>query len=283
LKIYIRLLFAFLALGLLAAAVVGVLYVWGNMVAPKQEIAAEIEAIRKRPKIKIDHGEKVYQEAVRFIAAGDQGAGVKRLHELMVLYKESGRYGEAKRVIGEINIDRLLSKEPAPGKSDYIVQSGDALTRIARKAKTTIGYIIEVNGRMGSGLHRGDQLIVSKLEFSVLVNLGEKTITLSNAEGKFFKDYPLAGHRLPSNTPSSFDTEIASLVVSTGARLVPVGTSKYIAADKELRTKRRGAPLRAVTDDTEKNKYLTGFFLARADIEELAIIIRPGTKVHVRK
>jgi len=42
-----------------------------------------------------------------------------------------------------------------------------------------------------------------------------------------------------------------------------------LAADKALRTKRRGAPLRAVTDDAEKDKYLTGFFLACADIEEL--------------
>jgi hypothetical protein len=283
LKAYLRLLFAFVALGLLAVSVVGVLYVWENLIAPEKAITAEIEEIRKRPKVKIDHGEKVYQEAVRLLAMGAQPEGVKQLHELMVLYRESSRYEEAKRIVGEINVDRLLSKEPAPGKAEYIVKSGDALTRIANKAKSTIGYIMHVNGRMGSGLQKGDQLIVCPLEFSIVVKLSDKTVTLRSAEGKFFKDYPLLSYRIPSSTPSSFDTEISALVVSTGARLVPVGTRQYVAAAKELRSNRRGAPLRSLSGDAEKDKYVTGFILAREDIEELALIIRPGTKLHIRK
>ncbi len=282
-KAYFRLLFAFLALGLVAAAVVGVLYVWENLIAPRRAIEAEIADIRKRTKVKVDYGDKVYQEALSLLSADELSRAVDKLHELMRTYRDSARYGEAKRIVGEVNIDRLLSKAPAPGKGDYIVQPGDVLTRIAQKAKSTVGYIMHVNGRMGSGLQRGDQLIVSPLEFSILINLSDKTLTLRSAEDKFFKEYQLASYKLPPSTPSSFDSEIKSLVVSTGARLIPVGTPQYIAAPKELRCRRRGVPLRALSGDEEKDRYATGFILPREDIEELALIIRPGTKVHVRK
>ena len=61
-----------------------------------------------------------------------------------------------------------------------------------------------------------------------------------------------------------------------------MGTPQYIGAEKELRCTRRGVPIRALSGDEEKDKYVSGFFLDRADVEELALLIRPGTKVYVR-
>ena len=281
-KAYFRLLFAFIALGLVAAAVVGVVYVWENLVVPKQRVEAEIAEIKNRKKSKVDYGQNTYQDALTLLRTGQRGAAVAKLHELMIYYQDSEFYPEAKRIVGEINIDRLLSREPAPGKSEYIVESGDVLSRIASKAKSTVGYIIHVNNRMGSALQKGDQLIVSDLDFRISVNLSEKSVTLRTADDKFFKEYKLIDFKRPPNTPREFDTEISSLIVGTGARLIPVGTPNYVGAQKELRCKLRGVALRAKSGDPQKDKYMTGIFLEREDIEELALIIRPGVQVWVR-
>ena len=150
-------------------------------------------------------------------------------------------------------------------------------------ARSTVGYIIHVNGRMGSVLQRGDQLIVSPLDFRIVANLSAKTVTLRTAEDKFFKEYALVDFKRPPNSASSFDTQVKQLVVATSARRIEVGTPEYISARKELRCARAGIAFRTKTGDAEKDKYTTGIFLAREDIEELALLVRPGTEVFVRK
>ncbi|MFP6873582.1 MAG: LysM peptidoglycan-binding domain-containing protein [Verrucomicrobiales bacterium] len=282
-RVYFRLLFAFIALALLAVSGIGVFYVWEKMIVPERKMEIEIAEIRRQSKEKIDHGAKTYKEAVALLSTGALRGGVEKLHELMKFYDDSEFYGEAKRVVGEINADRLLSKSLTPEKREYIVKSGDALVRIAQRERSTVGYIIHVNGRMGTGLQSGDQLIVSPLEFSILISLSTKVLTLRTAAGKFFKEYHLEGYRLTQNSSTAFDTEIKSLVVGDGATFVPVGSARYITASKELRCVRRGMPLRRLSVDADKNKYTSGFFLKCGDIEELALLIRPGTKVHVRK
>ncbi|MCP4846938.1 MAG: LysM peptidoglycan-binding domain-containing protein [Verrucomicrobiaceae bacterium] len=282
-RVYLRLLFAFIALALLLVSGAGVFYVWETLIHPEREIEEEIVRIRKQKKQKIDHGAKTYNDAVTLFSTGALGGGVEKLHELMKFYDDSEFYPEAKRVVGEINVDRLLSKSLTPGKHEYIVKKGDSLLRIAQQKQSTVGYIIHVNARMGASLQRGDQLIVSPLNFTILISLGSKTLTLQSEGGNFFKEYPLKRYRFPASCPSQFDTQIQSLIVGSGDTMLPVGSSSYVAAVKELRCLRRGVPLRPVVADSEANKYISGFFLGREDLEELVLLIRPGTKVHVRK
>src|SRR5207247_1716937 len=42
---------------------------------------------------------------------------------------------EAKDLLGEVNVDILLSRYPSPEKTEYVVVSGDVLAKIARKLK----------------------------------------------------------------------------------------------------------------------------------------------------
>jgi len=282
-RVYLRLLSAFIALALLAVSGAGVFYVWEKMIYPERELEEEIVKIRKQKKKKVDHGTKTYHEAMALFSTGALSGGVEKLHELMKFYNDSEFYPEAKRVVGEFNVDRLLSKSITPGKHEYIVKSGDSLLRIAQQKSSTVGYIIHVNGRMGANLQRGDQLIVSPLDFTILISLASRTLTLQAGGGEFFKEYRLERYRFPAVVPAQFDTEIQALIVGSGDTLLPVGSARYIEADKELRCLRRGVPLRTAVADSEANKYVTGFFLDREDIEELILLIRPGTKVHVRK
>ena len=282
-RVYLRLLCAFLALALLVVSGLGVFYVWEKMIFPERAIEQEIVELRKKKKEKIDHGARVYKEAVALLSTGALRGGVEKLHELMKFYDDSKFYPEAKRVVGEINVDRLLSKSITPGKHEYIVKGGDSLVRIAQSKNSTVGYVIHVNHRMGAKLQKGDQLIVSPLNFSILISLSSSTLTLRAEGGGFFKEYNLTRYRFPPRSSKEFDSEIQALIVGSGDALVPVGSSRYVSAQKELRCSRRGLPLRSESSDAEDNKYVTGFFLARDDLEELVLLVRPGTKLHVRK
>src|SRR6266576_7111633 len=44
---------------------------------------------------------------------------------------------EAKDLLGEVNIDILLSRTPSPEKQEYIVRPGDVLQKVANKVKST--------------------------------------------------------------------------------------------------------------------------------------------------
>ncbi|MBE05784.1 MAG: hypothetical protein CMO37_00595 [Verrucomicrobiaceae bacterium] len=258
-------------------------YIWNNQIEPERQLQIQVNEIKKLPKIKIDHGSHLYEEAVSLIQTGALLGGIEKLHELIKYYPESKYFDESNRIIGEVNSDHLLSRDRGEGKKEYTVKRGDALRLIAQKHETTVGYILHVNGRMGSKLQPGDQLIVCPLRFSILINLKAKTIVLRNSEDKLFKSYELVGSRLPKACPSSFDSLVKGLIVGDGTRFVEIGSTEYVNAAKEIRCERRGISMRSLTGIEDKDKYATGFFVSHDDIEELALLVRSGSPIHVRK
>ena len=282
-KVYLRLLFALISLGVLSLCLIVVHYIWNNQIEPERQLQIQVNEIKKLPKIKIDHGSHLYEEAVSLIQTGALLGGIEKLHELIKYYPESKYFDESNRIIGEVNSDHLLSRDSGEGKKEYTVKRGDALRLIAQKHETTVGYILHVNGRMGSKLQPGDQLIVCPLRFSILINLKAKTIVLRNSEDKLFKSYELVGSRLPKACPSSFDSLVKGLIVGDGTRFVEIGSTEYVNAAKEIRCERRGIPIRSLTGIEDKDKYATGFFVSHDDIEELALLVRSGSPIHVRK
>ena len=282
-KVYLRLLFALISLGVLSLCLIVVHYIWNNQIEPERQLQIQVNEIKKLPKIKIDHGSHLYEEAVSLIQTGALLGGIEKLHELIKYYPESKYFDESNRIIGEVNSDHLLSRDRGEGKKEYTVKRGDALRLIAQKHETTVGYILHVNGRMGSKLQPGDQLIVCPLRFSILINLKAKTIVLRNSEDKLFKSYELVGSRLPQACPSSFDSLVKGLIVGDGTRFVEIGSTEYVNAAKEIRCERRGISMRSLTGIEDKDKYATGFFVSHDDIEELALLVRSGSPIHVRK
>ena len=282
-KVYLRLLFALISLGVLSLCLIVVHYIWNNQIEPERQLQIQVNEIKKLPKVKIDHGSHLYEEAVSLIQTGALLGGIEKLHELIKYYPESKYFDESNRIIGEVNSDHLLSRDSGEGKKEYTVKRGDALRLIAQKHETTVGYILHVNGRMGSKLQPGDQLIVCPLRFSILINLKAKTIVLMNSEDKLFKSYELVGSRLPQGCPSSFDSFVKGLIVGDGTHFVEIGSTEYVNAAKEIRCERRGIPIRSLTGVEDKDKYATGFFVSHDDIEELALLVRSGSPIHVRK
>jgi hypothetical protein len=273
----LKLIAAFLVLGIVAAAVVGMFYAWTNYLEPSFQARQEILDLEKDPPKRIDVGAREFGEAMEQMQRGEVAAAHSQLSMLVRTYADSSAYSKSRRILGEVNMDRLLSDIRTPGKKDYLVQRGDSLNKIASDQKTTVDYVIMVNGLQGLTLQIGDQLVVCELSFSVDVSVSGMTVTLLR-DKKFFKEYPIRLVRKIRPT----DTKVESRSAFAGTRTVRVGKPGYVGSDKWL-TCGKNINLRSYTPETRDDLELNGIFLDVADIEELYTLLRYGTPVRIRK
>src|SRR5207247_5939871 len=95
---------------------------------------------------------------------------------------------EAKDLLGEINVDILLSRYPSPEKTEYVVVSGDVLAKIARKLKTTPELIMRMNNMSGTMLHIGEHLLISHTDFSLMIK-PKTNVFVVMQHGDFYTTY----------------------------------------------------------------------------------------------
>ena len=118
---------------------------------------------------------------------------------------------EAKDLLGEVNIDILLSRTPSPEKQEYEVRSGDVLAKIARKLNTTPELIMRMNNLNGTMLHIGERLLISHPDFSFVIERKGKLVVLLN-HGAFFKQYHVREVKLGPKQPPKVTTKVAEIM-----------------------------------------------------------------------
>jgi nucleoid-associated protein YgaU len=118
----------------------------GERVAYVPPIVAEIERARK------------------LRAEGKRGDAQKLLHKQLRISGKRPEAKAARELLGEINTDMFFSTEVPFGKTEYVVQRGDSLWRIARKLDSTPGVIMRTNNMASDRLQPGDKLFVPTAE-----------------------------------------------------------------------------------------------------------------------
>lgn len=110
--------------------------------------------------------------------------------EFIENYPESTKLDEAKNFLGRLNAAIFLTPIESPEKQVYLVKSGDVITRVANKTKTTPELLMRSNNLTGSMLKIGQKLIISESDFSVTISRREQRVVLFHS-GKFFKQYAI--------------------------------------------------------------------------------------------
>lgn len=285
----IKLLFLFFALMVLAAGVFGAAYYWKNIARPNWEMVQEIEnkSPKKKKKSPPDLGKREYLAAVDLLKDGELMAARDRFYYLMEFYPESAYYHDARRIVGEINLDLLISRLPIPSKTEYVVKSGDALSTIARRNDCTIDYIMRANGRTTHLIYPGDRLTVYPLDFEVEIRLKNKTVTVKK-DGKYLKEYPILDTNLPPVLKPPVTTTISERVAWDGGRPVRFNEKNYFSCTKWIRTSKIGLFIRAddpaadsgkEESDSRNSAATYGIMVAKSDLEELFTILRVGSPV----
>lgn len=291
-----QILFGVIVFGILCGVLITLVYYWEKVLKPDQKAKQTIVA--KGPETKLpppDPGKKEFMKALAMIEVDNIEVAQFHLQRVLRYYTDSSKYAEAKRILGEINADMLLSDGEATGKLEYTVKSGDSLSRIASRNATTIDYIMRANGRTGTVIHPGDKLWVAPLTFRIEASVSKKTLTVyriepthSPAPGNepevietFFKEYPIVDVNLPPSVGVPTTTEISEKSAWEGGKIVRFTEAAYHEAPKWLNTERRGLLLRTAPPNPESvnEEDKIGILLNPADISELFVYIRTGTKL----
>ncbi|WP_193214461.1 LysM peptidoglycan-binding domain-containing protein [Luteolibacter marinus] len=234
----------------------------------------------------IDPGAKVFERARELIAIGDLAGARDRLRTVVSIYPRSKAAPEARRIVGEMNLDDLLSASHMEGKEIHIVRPGESYLGIAAKYDTTLDCIMHLNGLLDlKGLHPGDELIVMPLRLRVMIEPGRKVLSLWDG-GRFVKEYPMLAVDL-AGLRGGLQTKISSKSGISGNRRVTPGMKEYRNSEKTFSLEKSSLQIRpldptAPRDDEEDLSPGSGFHLAVEDVEELALLLRPGNEVEIR-
>jgi hypothetical protein len=256
----------------------GVFSEWVPVTMEAETLTALPEADSSLPDV--DPGAKVFETARERIAVGDLTGARDRLRTIVSIYPHSRVAPEARRIVGEMNFDALLSPARMDNKSVYRVKSGDSYLGIAAKQRTSLDMIRHLNGLMDLGsLQPGDELIVMPLDFRLVIDPRGRTLSLWD-EGRFVREFPLRAVVRPPG--GDLETKIENKIATRGGRSYPPASSGYRGADKTLTVERMPLVISALPDDAEVDGLPRGFYLSPEDMEDLALVTRVGNRVEIR-
>lgn len=227
-------------------------------------------------------GEKAFQRAKELLAMESMVEAEEKLKYIVSFYPSAKSAAQARRILGEINVDRLLDPEWKEGKKTIKVKSGDSYTRIVASNKTTFDSLIHLSQLKKTEHNRlriGQKLTVMPLDFRVVIDIRRKTLTLWHG-GEFIKEYPI--QKISYKDKASVKRlKTASILGLYRDRLYPSHSEYYRASSKVITLSDKSLSIRAVSsDDTEDFGF--GFYLDAADMEELPLLLRPGNDVEIR-
>lgn len=228
----------------------------------------------------VDPGMRVFEKARELIAVGDLLNARDRLRTVVSIYPRSTAAPEARRIVGEMNLDEVLSKANKTNKEVYTVVRGDSYFGIASKHDTNLDMILYLNGLMDlKSLQPGDKLVVMPLNFRLLVEPKRKALSLWDG-GVFIKEYPLEA--VVGAPGGDQKTSIAKKTAVSGGRAFTQASEGYRGASKVLTIERMPVVIAAMPAEGEEEGLARGFYLDPADMEELALLTRPGNEVEIR-
>ncbi len=227
----------------------------------------------------IDPGEKAFQKAHEMVAMGRYADAREKLTSIVNVFPGSPSAPIARRIVGDMNMDEILSTAYRQGKQNHVVKRGDSFLGIAGKYRTTLDAILYFNGMTEFGnIQPGDELIVVPLDFRLLIEPQRNTISIWD-EGRFLREYPILKLNSPAKLASQkvrIDSKGADL---DGKRIAP-NAKGYRGAPKLIQLSK--IQLAIMQFDPSDKDPGSGIFLSGPDLEELNLLTRTGNEVEIR-
>ena len=270
---------------LLAAIIFGGATWFGYNLFFKQEIELKKEQrgevpVAPTPDISLPE----FQAAAKLRQEGKMPEARAALTAFIQKYPNGLHVDEAKDLLGEVNVDILLSRTPSPEKVEYIVRPGDVLAKIAHKVKSTPELIMRMNNLNSTMLRIGERLLISHPDFSLVIQRQAKLVVLLD-KGAFFKQYHVHEVKLPPKQPARTVTKVSEVMAFRGGKRVGFGTKEFIGSTRWIRLGTPGYILYSMPDGTHPNVEqaapASGLGMAASDVEELSSLVNSRTPVTI--
>jgi len=227
----------------------------------------------------IDPGEKAFQKAHELLALGQLGEAREKLTAIVNVFPTSPSAPIARRIVGDMNLDEILSSSHMTGKQIHAVKRGNSFLGIATQYRTSIECMMHLNSMMElRSLQAGDELIVMPLDFRILIEPHRKALSLWEG-GRFIREYQIV-HLSPSTGLSKQQGTITSKFAELNQKRVLPQSRNYPAASKLIQF---GKPSLQISGyDGSAEDAPRGIVLRPHDMEEVSLLTRVGNEVEIR-
>lgn len=228
-------------------------------------------------------GDKAFQRAKELLAEESMEEAEEKMKYIVSFYPSAKCAAQCRRILGEINLDRLLDPSQLEGKKIITVRPGDTFSRIVNENETTMDSLTHLSNLKRSdhrSLHPGDELIVMPMEMRVVIDLRRNTMTIWNG-GEFIKEYTLL-KVLYNSSAAIKRCKIGLIRGSHNGNLYSYHTEQYRDSQKVIILSDKSLAIRSFSSDNEEEQGL-GFMLSQPDMEELPLLLRPGNDVEIRQ
>ncbi len=222
--------------------------------------------------------DKAFSKAHELLALGKISEGREKLMAIVNVFPTSTAAPKARRIVGEMNLDEILSSDFTDGKSTYEVKRGDSYFAIAARNDTSLDILMHLNGMMElKNLQPGDDLQLMPLNFRIVIEPQRKSVALWDG-AKFICEYNVV--QMDGVKLSSGKTTIATRRATLDGSSVSPTAKNYRSASKSILLK--SPSVQILPYDASNETPPIGIFLREPDIEELYLLTRSGNEVEIR-
>jgi lipoprotein-anchoring transpeptidase ErfK/SrfK len=232
-----------------------------------------------------DPASALLEEARKLKEADDyETAREKASAALEQTANESAR-AAARDVLGDVDMGLLFSERPMPEKTDYTVQSGDSIAKLANKFGTTLELISKGNDLKGSNIRIGDRLRIFSGKFSVKVDKTDNILDLY-LNDKFFKRYQVGTgqySKTPVGTFKITDRVAQPTWWRDDGKAIPFGDPENLLGTHWLSLDIRGYGIHGTWQPETIGKQSSAgcIRLLNEDVEQLYTVLPIGTPVTI--
>jgi LysM repeat protein len=225
-----------------------------------------------------------YQRALDLVGEGKL-ADARAL--LQPLADDGSAPDKALDLLSEVDTKILFTPVPADEKTNYTVEAGDSLGKLAQKFGTTVDLIKKSNSLSRDLIRVGDRLRIYQGHFAVNVNKATNELRLTD-NSKFFKRYRV-GTGEYSKTPVG-EFKITTRIANppwwrADGKTIPFGDPENILGTHWLGLNVPGYGIHGTWDTNSIGKQATAgcIRLLNGDIAELYTILPVGTTVVIHE
>jgi len=155
---------------------------------------------------------------------------------------------------------------------------------VAAKMKSTPELIMRTNNLSGTMLRIGQKLLISRPEFSLLIQRNAQLLYLLDHE-QFFKRYHLREEKLPANATTKTSTRVAEIMAWKNGKRIGIGSREFLSSTRWIRLATANYVIYSLPDDSHQILDVppptTGIGMTASDVEELSGLVNTRTAVTI--
>lgn len=275
---------------LVGAAIAAIIY---YTLPSRQQRAKTADAgASKKPAVSAKVEQRLLGAIKGMIASNNVAFARQQCYDFLQTTTNPAAVNEAEKMLAEININLLLSPATMTEKTEYVVQTGDTLEKLARKHGTTIELLQKCNSLQGKMIHPGDRLRIFNVKLAIIISKSNNNLLLK-ANNRFFKRYPVGTGKFGTTPAGAFI--IADKIVEPpwwrpDGKMIPFGDKENVLGTRWLSLtaagqtpKVRGYGIHGTWEPETISKQASAgcVRLLNADVEELFVIVPLGTPVTI--